>query len=71
VQGFVGHGVAVERLRFFTLHIEEDDDHAATMYDILARKIAESPANEGVALHAGELAIHARLRFLDSLSGVQ
>lgn len=72
VQGFVGHGVPLERLKFFTLHIEEDDDHAATMYAILAREIAASPANEGVALHAGELAIHARLRFLDSLlAGVQ
>ncbi len=71
VQGFVGHGVSIERLHFFTLHIEEDDEHAATMYAILARKIAQSQSNEGVALHAGELAIHARLRFLDGLSRVQ
>jgi lysine 2,3-aminomutase len=67
VQGFVSKGIAIERLRFFTLHIEEDDDHAATMYDILERRISESPINRDVAAHAGELAIHARLRFLDGI----
>lgn len=67
VQGFVSRGVKVERLRFFTLHIEEDDDHAATMYQLLEREIQASPLNRDVAVHAGELAIHARLRFFDGI----
>jgi pyrroloquinoline quinone (PQQ) biosynthesis protein C len=67
VEGFISQGVDPSALEFFTIHIEEDDEHAATMYRILARKIAASSQNESVAVHAGELAIHARLRFLDAL----
>jgi pyrroloquinoline-quinone synthase len=68
IQGFRSRGVNDAALQFFSIHVEEDDDHSATMYAILARKIQESPANEAAAIHAGELAIHARLRFLDSLA---
>lgn len=68
IAGFRSHGIGDAAIEFFSIHVEDDDDHAATMYTILARKIQESPANEAVAIHAGELAIHARLRFLDALA---
>lgn len=67
IDGFRSHGVPEPSLDFFTIHVEDDDEHAATMYAILARKIQESPAQQAAAIHAGELALHARLRFLDAL----
>lgn len=69
IEGFTAQGVDLGQLDFFSLHVEEDDEHAETMYTILARRIQESPASEAAAIHAGELAIHARLRFLDALAG--
>jgi pyrroloquinoline-quinone synthase len=72
VEGFRHCGVDKERLEFFTLHIECDDDHAATMQQILVRQSEETPSRRIVALNAGEIAVSARLRFFDALmEGVQ
>lgn len=67
IEGFRRHGVDLKRLEFFTIHIECDDDHAATMYDILARQAEESPSRKITALNAGDIAVNARLRFFDAL----
>jgi len=67
VEGFRRCGVDKERLEFFTLHIECDDGHAATMQEILVRQAEAAPSSRIVALNAGEIAVNARLRFFDAL----
>jgi pyrroloquinoline quinone (PQQ) biosynthesis protein C len=67
VQGFRHHNVDFRQLEFFTIHIECDDGHAATMNDILARQTENAPSNLVTALNAGDVAVSARLRFFDAL----
>jgi len=67
VEGFRHHDVDLRRLEFFSIHIECDDDHAATMYDILLRQAEQSPSCKITALNAGDIAVRARLRFFDAL----
>jgi pyrroloquinoline-quinone synthase len=67
VEGFLRRGVTARRLEFFAIHIECDDEHATTMYEILARQLEESPSHRIAALNAGEIAVGARLRFFDAL----
>lgn len=68
MRGFLGHGVPEDSLEFFSLHIHCDDDHAETMYGIIEALVERDPANRVRILAAGEVAIDARLRFLDALS---
>jgi pyrroloquinoline quinone (PQQ) biosynthesis protein C len=67
IDGFRGCGVDMDRLQFFAMHVECDDDHAQTMYEIIARRISSSHSSRISALNAGEIAIKARLRFFDAL----
>ena len=67
MEGFRHCGVDAKRLEFFAIHIECDDDHAATMYEILARQTEASPSCRITALNAGDIAVNARLRFFDAL----
>jgi pyrroloquinoline-quinone synthase len=72
IEGFRHRGIDLRRLEFFAIHIECDDDHAATMYEILARQTQKSPSCKIIALNAGDIAVNARLRFFDALmKGVQ
>jgi pyrroloquinoline quinone (PQQ) biosynthesis protein C len=67
IEGFQRRNVELRRLEFFSIHIECDDDHAATMYEILARQTKNSPSCRITALNAGDIAVSARLRFFDAL----
>jgi len=67
IEGFRHHDVDLARLEFFTIHIECDDGHAATMHEILARQTEKSPSCRITALNAGDIAVSARLRFFDAL----
>ena len=67
IKGFRNRDVDLRRLEFFSIHIECDDGHAATMYEILARQTETSPSCRITALNAGEIAVSARLRFFDAL----
>jgi pyrroloquinoline quinone (PQQ) biosynthesis protein C len=69
LEGFRHCGVDERRLEFFTIHIACDDDHAATMQAMLARQSEATPTSRITALHAGEVAVSARLRFFDALMG--
>jgi pyrroloquinoline-quinone synthase len=68
IEGFRHHGIERRRLEFFSLHIECDDEHATTMYEILTRQTERSPACRIAALNAGDIAVNARLRFFDALT---
>ncbi|RMN23638.1 hypothetical protein ALQ62_01525 [Pseudomonas coronafaciens pv. zizaniae] len=65
--GFIGQGVAVDKLRFFSLHIDCDDGHADTLLAILSRLVVEKPSRFEVVRHAAFMMIKARLEFLDNL----
>jgi pyrroloquinoline-quinone synthase len=67
IRGFRHHDIDVSRLEFFSIHIECDDGHAATMYDILVRQAKKAPSCKITALNAGDIAVGARLRFFDAL----
>ncbi len=67
IQGFKHHGIDPSQLEFFSIHIECDDDHAATMYDILVRQAEKAPSCKITALNAGDIAVGARLRFFDAV----
>lgn len=67
VDGFLAAGEPLENLRFFTLHIECDDDHADTMYRIIDKELAENPAAVADLHHGAERLIEARTAFFDSL----
>jgi len=69
IEGFRYHGINLSRLEFFSIHIECDDDHAATMYEILVRQAEMSPPCKITALNAGDIAVGARLRFFDAVIG--
>ena len=68
IEGFRRRGVDRRRLEFFAIHVECDDDHAATMYEILVRQTEKSPSCKITALNAGDIALGARLRFFDALT---
>lgn len=68
IKGFRSCGVSADRLRFFQIHVECDDDHANTMYEMIAKQISASRSNEMTAVNAAEIAIRARLRFFDALA---
>jgi len=67
IAGFSHHGVPVARLAFFQVHVECDDDHAGTMFDILADACARSPVQREAVVAAAAAAISARMRMLDSV----
>jgi pyrroloquinoline-quinone synthase len=67
IEGFRHHGVDLDRLEFFSLHIECDDDHAATMYNMLVSQVEKAASCKITALNAGDIAVGARLRFFDAV----
>lgn len=71
LQGFDSLRVTPDKLHFFSIHIDCDDEHADTMMAILQREIAASPANRVRAMAAADIAINARLRFFDALLDVE
>jgi len=68
IDGFRGCGVDVGKLSFFTIHVDCDDGHADTMFEIMARSTANSVTRQISAVQAGEIAINARLRVFDTIS---
>jgi pyrroloquinoline quinone (PQQ) biosynthesis protein C len=72
IEGFMANGVARERLKFFEIHVECDDDHAATMYDILQRLQDQRPQDAALMLEGAQAMIDARLDFFNGiLDGAQ
>ncbi|MGY6217117.1 TenA family transcriptional regulator [Methylolobus aquaticus] len=68
VDGFLALGESRENFKFFTLHMQCDDEHAATMQDIIARELANNPAACHDLLYGAERALLARVRFFEALS---
>ena len=67
IEGFASVGVERDALEFFTIHVECDDGHAETMFEILERMMAQSPTARQSAIAAGKQVVDARLRMFDAL----
>jgi pyrroloquinoline quinone (PQQ) biosynthesis protein C len=68
VTGFEAIGTPAERLEFFTLHIEGDDEHAVTLRKIIDRELARSPHKLGLLRETARQLIAARTRFFAAIS---
>lgn len=68
VEGFLAVGESLSNLLFFTLHIECDDNHAATMYKIIDQDLQKHPAAEIDLNYGAEKLIRARIGFFEGLS---
>lgn len=68
IAGFQSRGISLERLKFFSIHVDCDDGHADTMRQIIERKVRESRSSTLVVLSSAEIAINARLRFFTGLT---
>jgi pyrroloquinoline quinone (PQQ) biosynthesis protein C len=67
MQGFVACGVPQDSLAFFRVHIECDDGHGEVMRDILARMLAQDPAQQQAVEQASSTLIEARLAFFTDI----
>ena len=67
ISGFEANGIAPERLHFFRIHVECDDDHADTMREILQRLHQDNPQGEERMLEGAQAMIAARLAFFDGV----
>jgi pyrroloquinoline-quinone synthase len=63
ITGFVANKISTDRLHFFQIHVECDDDHADTMREILARIECDNIGKTSVVLDAANAMLEARLNF--------
>jgi quercetin dioxygenase-like cupin family protein/pyrroloquinoline quinone (PQQ) biosynthesis protein C len=68
VEGLRKAGIPDEHLEFFHIHIACDDDHAATLHDILC-SFREKPEWERLCRKALDLSLCLRRDFFDALMG--
>jgi pyrroloquinoline quinone (PQQ) biosynthesis protein C len=71
VAGFESIGVAGEQLRFFHMHIAEDDNHARTMRVIIDRELRRHPEARIDLDYGAARAIAARVDFLRAITDRQ
>ena len=67
VQGFENAGFRREDLTFFLVHIDCDDGHADTMFQLMESLTRGNPSKRLKVIQGGEIAVTARLRFFDAL----
>jgi pyrroloquinoline quinone (PQQ) biosynthesis protein C len=70
VEGFRSVGETDDRLEFFLLHIESDDEHALTMRRIIEKELAVHPEQRSVLQSAARRIIAARRRFFEAIGEV-
>lgn len=63
------HNAPAEAEHFFVLHIEEDEEHAIVMRDIIDRMLGERPYLRSRVIAIGEEMIHLRMDMLAELVG--
>lgn len=61
------YGFSKEATEFFSIHIEEDEDHALTMLGIMRRLIHDQPARRHFAVAIGKDLIDKRLAMFDAI----
>lgn len=68
VDGFLAAGESLNKLYFFTLHIECDDEHSETMNEIISWQLQKSPSALLDLNYGAEKMIQARIGFFEGLS---
>lgn len=68
VDGFLTIGESLDKLEFFTLHIDCDDGHAETMNEIIAWQLQKSPSALIDLNYGAEKMIQARMGFFDGIT---
>jgi pyrroloquinoline quinone (PQQ) biosynthesis protein C len=68
LRGFSAIGEPDERLTFFTIHVEGDDEHAVTMRNIIERELAHDPHKRPIVRAAARRVISARTRFFRAMA---
>lgn len=63
------HNAPAEAEHFFVLHIEEDEQHAIVMRDIIDRMLGERPYLRSRVIAIGEEMVHLRMNMLAELVG--
>lgn len=64
VSGFLSVGESLDRLKFFTIHIEDDDEHAVTMRKIIDREISADPRRRQTLRESARKLLVARGQFM-------
>jgi len=67
LEGFEGVNEPRRHLEFFTLHVACDDEHAITMRNIIARRLAADPRSRVDLDYGAMKAISARVAFFNAL----
>ncbi|PQQ23846.1 iron-containing redox enzyme family protein [Photorhabdus luminescens] len=60
-------GFGQEATEFFSLHIEEDEDHALTMLAIMQRQIKDLPVRRSLAVEIGRELVACRVAMFDAI----
>jgi pyrroloquinoline-quinone synthase len=68
VDGFLASGESLNKLHFFTLHIDCDDEHAETMNEIIDLQLQKTPSALLDLNYGAEKLIQARIGFFEGLS---
>jgi pyrroloquinoline quinone (PQQ) biosynthesis protein C len=68
VDGFLASGESLNKLHFFTLHIDCDDQHAETMNEIIGLQLQKTPSALLDLNYGAEKLIQARIGFFEGLS---
>jgi pyrroloquinoline-quinone synthase len=68
VEGFLATGESLNKLYFFTLHIECDDEHSETMNKIINWQLQKSPSTLLDLNYSAEKMIKARIGFFEGLA---
>ncbi|MES2938606.1 MAG: iron-containing redox enzyme family protein [Pseudomonadota bacterium] len=67
IAGFRSRNYPADALRFFSIHVECDDGHATTMFEVIEKVMEQSPQARSEVFSAADQAIAARLRMLDAV----
>jgi len=68
LNGLLARGFPLEKLEFFPLHIEGDDEHAATMMRIIERELERDGTQRPTMAAATKEIIELRARFFEAIS---
>jgi len=68
INGLRALGLSEDTTRFFTLHVEDDEDHAMAMLDIMERLTDGQPVRRKRAVAIGRHLIDLRITMLDAVA---
>jgi pyrroloquinoline-quinone synthase len=67
IAGFESCGIKPDALEFFYVHVECDDGHAETMWDIMTELARQNSADGALMMSAGHTLVDSRCAFFNSI----